>query len=76
MKDLLAERARVRGDKRQSDDTGAPVEPAPKKAAAAAGAGPKERDLSALVQSVKRKMESNGGDKAGKIGGGRKRHRK
>lgn len=71
MKDLLAERARVRQDKRGGDD--GPVEPALKKASNSEGSGPKERDLSALVQSVKRKMESNNG---GPAKSGRKRHRK
>lgn len=76
MKDLLAERARVRDGKRKDGPLGsgeAPAERVPKKAVAGAG-GPKERDLTALVQSVKRKMENGPSGAAAKSG--RKRHRK
>lgn len=75
MKDLLAERARVRGGKKNDDGSETPVERAPKKSTGGASASPKERDLSALAQSVKRKMESSGGTN-GAAKSGRKRSRK
>lgn len=73
MKDLLAERARLRQGKNK-DDLPPTEKPAIKVAQNNTGeAGTtKERDLGALVQSVKRRMEQNGAQ----MKSGRKRHRK
>lgn len=73
MKDLLAERARLRQGKNK-DDLPPTEKPAinPAQKSTADMGGTKERDLGALVQSVKRRMEQNGGQ----VKSGRKRHRK